>query len=222
MLRPTRKITKREIKEDPLVTAYVKVQRFLRENSKILNVGFTILVIVLAVAILMGRSKKRAEVNAAGQLGMAEQFYYAEDYPKAIPELEQIINTFSGTRSAGKAVFFVANAYYKDGDYMNAQKYYRLYIDDYADTPLFTASSYAGVAACKEGENLYSEAASFYETAAIRFPDVFNAPYHLKNAARCFRLAGELEKAKEMYQTILDRYPQSPVQQEIASLIEAL
>ena len=48
MLRPTRKITKREIKEDPLVTAYVKVQRFLRENSKILNVGFTIVIIVLA------------------------------------------------------------------------------------------------------------------------------------------------------------------------------
>ena len=148
MLRPRKRITKREIKEDTLVTVYVRVQRFIQHHSKQFNIGIFVLLAVAIIGVFMIRSKKKAEVVAAGKLGIAEQFYYASNYPRAIDELTKIADTYSGTNAAGTAVFFVANSYFATGDYNNAEKYYKIYLKDYSNSKLFTVSSLAGIAAC--------------------------------------------------------------------------
>ena len=222
MLRPTKKLKKKEIKEDPLVTAYVRVQKFLRSHARELNIGITVLLIVVIVGVLMVRSKKRSEIAAAGQLSMAEQYYHAGEYEQAIPELSRVADTYSGTHAAGKAVFFVANAYFHLEDYTNAEIFYRRYADEYTDLPLFGASSLAGVAACLESSDSYAEAAEWYEKAAVKYPDGFDAPFLLKHAGRCFRLAGDRINTVRVYQTILDEYPDSSVRQDVGFLLESM
>jgi len=222
MLRPRKRITKREIKEDALVTAYFRVQKFIRKYNRQLNIGFVIVVLIGVVSVLMVRSKKKAELAASGKLGIAEQFYYAPDYGRAIDELIQIVNTYSGTNAAGKAAFFLANVYFATEDYGNAERYYRMYLDDYSNSTLFSASSLAGIAACLESQNRYAEAARLYEKAGGKYPDFFEAPFFLKDAGRCYGMAGNREKSKEMYQYIIERYPESSLRHEVAFLSESL
>ena len=222
MLHPRKRITRREIKEDALVTAYVKVQKFFRKHKRQLNIGVTIVVIVGIIGVFMVRSKKRAELTAAGRLGIAEQFYYASDYPRAIDELSQIVNMFSGTRAAGRAAFFLANSYFTSVDYANAEKYFRLYVDDYSRDDLFSASSLAGIAACLESEDQYAGAARMYEKAGDEFADSFDAPFYFQQSGRCYVLAGDIRKGKELYRRIIDIYPNSSIRQEVEFLFETL
>ncbi|MFX0211505.1 MAG: tol-pal system YbgF family protein [Candidatus Hodarchaeota archaeon] len=222
MLRPRKRISKREIKEDALVTAYFRVQKFIQRHTKQLNIGVTVVIIVIIAGVFIFRSKKKAELVAAGKLGIAEQFYYAAEYTKAIEDLTQIVNTYSGTKSAGTAAFLLANSYFQTGDYNNAQKYYEIYIDDYSDNELFSPSSLAGIAACLESNGQYGEAARLYEKAGKKYPDSFGAPMYLKDAGKCYVLAGDKNKGKEIYHYIIERYPQSSIRQEVSFLSEYL
>ena len=222
MLRPRKKISKREIKEDALVTFYFRVQKFIRNYKKQVNIGLVVIVTVSVVGVLMVRSKKKAELTAAGRLGMAEQFYFAANYQKAIEELTPLVETYSGTKAAGTAVFYVANAYFALRDYPQAEKYYQIYVDDYSQNALISASSLAGIAACWESQQEYEKAAGQYEKAWRKYPDVFTAPYNLKDAGRCYALAGNREKAKQMYEHAMERYAESAVIQEVEFLSAAL
>jgi len=222
MLRPRKRITKREIKEDTLVTVYVRVQRFIQNYSKQFNIGIFAIVAIAVIGIFMIRSKKKAELVAAGKLGIAEQFYYASNYARTIDELVKIADTYSGTNAAGSAVFFVANSYFATGDYDSAEKYYKIYLKDYSKSKLFTASSLAGVAACLDSKKRYDDAAKLYENAGEKYRDLFVAPFYLKDAGRCYTLSGNKEKAKEVYKYILKKYPKFTMRQQINFLLNSL
>jgi len=222
MLKPRKRITRKEIKEDPLVTRYLKIQKFYNKHSRIIQYGGIAILAILVIGILMTRSKRNAEITAASKLGVAENYYHAQEYSKAIDELIPIVETYPGTQSAGTSAFYVANAYYALKDYTNARKYYQICVDEYAQNELIGAASYAGVAACLETEDLFQEAAEYYEKAAKKYPKDFKAPFYLKDAGRCYIIAGNIEKGKELYQTIRNDYAESSVSEDVAYLLEVL
>ena len=77
MLRPRKRISKREIKEDALVTYYIRVQKFIKQYSKQLNIAFLSFLFIIVVAVLMIRSKRNADITSHAQLGIGEQLYFS-------------------------------------------------------------------------------------------------------------------------------------------------
>ena len=222
MLRPTKRITKREIKEDPLVTFYVKVQKIINKYSKHINFGIIALAAVIVIGVFVIRSKKSANVAASGKLGIAEQYYAAMNYTRAIEEFNTIVTTYPGTEAAGRSCFFLANAYFEQQDYENSEKYYQLYLDDYGTNRLLSASSLAGIAGCRESSNQFAEAASLYEEAGNKYSDLFQAPFYLKDSGRCYLIDGKKEDGKRIFEMIKTNYPNSSIIQEIDILLESL
>ncbi len=222
MLRPRKRITRREIKEDALVTTYFKIRKYVQKHSRYLTIGLLAIPIIIIVAMMMVKSKRDAELTATARLGVAMQSYNLSDYSTSIGELTQIVDIYSGTRAAGNAVFYLGNSYFMMEDYTQAKTYYQRYIDDYSDNDLFSISSMGGVAACYESQGHFLEAALQYEKAANRYSNLFNAPFYLKDAARCYQLAEDIEKAKMAYQTIIDRYPESSIEEEVTFILESL
>jgi TolA-binding protein len=222
MLRPRKKITRKEMKEDPLVTYYVRVQKFMQNYSKQVNIGLIAIVAIVVIGIFVIRSKKKADIIANGKLGIAEQYYAAMNYTRAIDELKAIIMTYSGTYAAGRATFYLANVYFEQNDFDNAEKYYQMYLDDYGTNRLLSASSMAGNAACLESRNQYDDAAVIYEKAGKKYSDLSQAPYYLKDASRCYLLAGDNESGKSVLEYIQETYPKSPIIQKINSIYNSL
>lgn len=214
MLKPRKRLTKREIKEDPLVTKYMQVKQFWLSHSKEFNIIFGVIAVVFIVGFLMMRSKKSAEVKANSKLVIPETYYHLSNYDKSIPELETIIEQYPGTHSAGMAVFFLANTYYNQEKYTEAANYYDIYLDDYSDYAMFIASSLAGKAACRENMKKYEEAAELYFKAAKKFPDLFMSSYNVMDAVRCYKFAGMKQKVKELCDYLIDTYPDSSVKQK--------
>lgn len=222
MLHPRKKISKREIKEEALVTYFNKIQNFYTRYSKQLQIGILAVAIILVLVFMMSRSKKRAEIAAAGKLGVVEQNYYQGDFQRVIPELITIQKNFSGTPSAGRAVFFLANSYFWTGNFTEAEKWYRQYVDQYGQRPDITAASLAGLGSCLEAQKQYSKAAEQYEKAGSEYGDLFTAPFYLKDAGRCYALAGNKTKGKTVYQLILKKYPDSSPAQDAELMAETL
>jgi TolA-binding protein len=223
MLRPRKKLYKREIKEDSLVTAYFKAQQWFHKNGDRALMAVGGVVVILAVVFFVGKSKRASEAAAEGKLGTAEFAYYSGQLnEQTLKELQAVVDGYSGTKSAGIAAFDLANAYFMQKNYATAEKYYDKVVDDYNDDPLVSASSLSGLAACKESQNQFAEAAKLYAKAQKSFPKLFTAPQALADAARCLILAGDAAGAKIAYQSIIDDYPDSPVASEAKTRMAAL
>jgi TolA-binding protein len=223
MLRPRKKLYKREIKEDSLVTAYFRVQQWYHKNGDRVLMAVGALAVILAVVFFVARSKRSAEAAAAGKLGAAEFVYYSgQANDQTLQELQAVVDKYPGTKSAGIAAFDLASAYYSQKNYASAEKYYRLVVDKYHDDPITAVSGFNGLAACLESQNQYAEAAKVFAKAQKQYPKLFAAPQALYDAARCFALAGNASDAKAAYQTIIDRYPESSLVHEAKALRASL
>src|SRR6266571_312785 len=123
MLKPKKKISRKEIKKDALITAYEQVTLYYDENKKYVSYALTGVVIVV-VAILVYLNNRRANnEKAAVELGKVFAIYdgavtNSQQYKVAIegqPErgimgLKAIVENYGGSESGQLARFYLANA----------------------------------------------------------------------------------------------------------------
>lgn len=227
MVRPRKKITKRELKEDKLVLTYFKAQNFLAEHKK--HIGLVIFgtVVLLGVGVAYNNNRLANEQKAAGELGKIFTYYDSGSYKLAIdgiPEknilgLKLIADNYGSTPSGELATFYLANVYYMIGDYDNALEYFQEFD---TDDNILEVSALSGIAASYEGKGKYAEAAKYFERAARVSSDQLLNPENLRNAARNYALAGEKERAVEIYKKIKKEFPGSPHAREAERSIAEL
>ncbi|MGH7597583.1 MAG: tetratricopeptide repeat protein [bacterium] len=219
MLTPKKKLTRREMKQDKLVTAWFKLTDYLSEHSRELAMAVGGVVLVIGLFFLFNWMKTRDEVNVSEKFVQARVEYNKQNYTAAIPLLEQLVNEYSGTKSAGIATIYLANAYMHTKDYANAEKFYKKYLDDFDDDPILSISAAYGLAATHEERGDYAKAAMLYEQAGNKHDESYRAPELLISAARCFKLAGQNEGAHRALQQLLDKYPKSALAEEAKLLM---
>ena len=145
MLRPKRRLKRREIKEDKFVTFVARWTDFFNENGKYVVMGLGAVVLLVVIVYFMAVSKRDANLSASGGLLRATDFYNQNQYDAAIPILQNVVDSYSGTPNAGVAVYYLATSYYAKENYSEAKRNFKLYIDDYGDNPLFVSSANAGL-----------------------------------------------------------------------------
>ena len=209
MLKPTKRLTKKQMKEDKLVTTYFKVIDYINQNSKIVSGVIIGIAAIILLTMLFIRSKRSAEINASVELTKARVELLNNNGETAADILQSLIQNYGGTRTAGRGVFYLANIYYEQEKYDESLQYYQKYLDDYDDDIIISSSSYSGMAACFEQKGEYLKAANFYKDGAEKYSEHFEASRQLMSAARCFRLANNKIEARKLYQLIIDKYPES-------------
>ena len=127
----------------------------------------------------------------------------------AIDSLFSLVSEYGNTKSGRIGRFYLANAYYNQGQYEMAESKFREFISKGIDDPLLKSSAMNGVAACLEQKQLYDQAAAQYLKSARKYPDQIYASSSLYDAGRCYRLAGNNEKAKELFNELIKAYPES-------------
>lgn len=203
MLRPRKKLTKREIKKDPFLEKLAKLEAFVRTHSKIVSYVTLGVVAAVVIVILIVNSKQRASREASGELGLAELAIARKDYDDAIVRLTGIVDKYRGTKSGGIAVLLLGQCYMYKADYDNALNYYTRYIDKYKNDKFLTATAYNGIGVCKEARGNYEEALKFYNLAATESPYRFQRHEYLLNYAEMLLATGNVRKAEEVVNNVL-------------------
>jgi len=215
MLKPRKKITKKELKEDKLVTTYFKAVEFLRNNRKIVSGTVTGLVIAVIVVVAYLNNRHSDNLKAATELAQVLNLFNGGAYQVAIngdptqnvTGLKSIVDSYGSSESGEQAKIYLADCYYYLGDYDNALKYFKDY--DGSDK-LLEASALAGEAEVYEIKKDYEKAARYYDRAASRDSKSFLTPQYLVGAARCDIRIGEKDRAIDLLTRVQKDFADSP------------
>jgi len=221
MLKPRKKLTKRELKEDKFVTAYLKAQDFLTQNRQKILSGMGIVAVAVIAIFIFSRKQQEKEQNAVVELTKAKTHYFAEDYETALPLLENLVNSYSGIPSGNVGIYYLANTYFLLGRYDDARTRFEEFVNE-ADGPVLTPAAMAGIAACYEEQGKFTDAAGAYERAAVSYSEGYLAPENLLSSARCYTLAGNKDEAKRILSKLLDEYATSSLKNDAETMLAEL
>ncbi|GAB4379145.1 MAG: hypothetical protein Kow0042_28230 [Calditrichia bacterium] len=222
MLKPKKKITRRELKEDKFVTFTLKARDFIEENAKLLvRVGIGVLILIILVSFYV-RSKRSANIQANALLGEAQLLMMQGDTSRVETLLKQLVEDYSGVTAAGQGCFLLGKLYWEKEDFTQAETYFKKYIDDYADDDLLTASALAGYADCLFQKGEIREAARNYEKAGRINRELPLSASYLYSAARAYMDIQETEKARALAEEIIKNYETSDFKDKAEILLNMI
>jgi tetratricopeptide (TPR) repeat protein len=220
MLTKKKKLSRREIKEDKLVSTYYKAYGFIQENSSRLLTYAVILIVVALAVIYYINHKSEENEKASMALSQVIDSYDKGAYLEAIEGkagtdnigLKKIVEQYDGTENGETAKIYLANSYNRLGKFDEAFKYYKSYS---GDIPMLKAAALAGQAGYYAYKNEFEKAGDFYRDAAhVSKYDVENPGYLLKAAINYIN-AGKDATAKELLNTIKTDYKTSQASREV-------
>jgi len=224
MLKPQKKVSRREIKEDKLVTMYFGTRRWIDENQKLLSYIVFGVVAVIAVGFLWTKNRTDANEKATTMLANVTPYYDEGRYELAVngvPQegtqgLQAIVDEHGSTPAGQIAKLYLADSYFAMKKYDKALEYYDgVSVKD----KMITASAFAGMAACYESQGDYTKAASYFEKAASKNMSIVQAPENLQRSATNYAAAGKKEKAVELLQVLKKEFPTSSYARDIDRFI---
>ena len=136
MLRPKKKITRKEIQRDPFLESVDQAQTHLEENRSLyLKIAIGIIVALLFFNI---RSNRQAQYNieASASLGKALVTLDQGDKSSAKFQLETVYNEFNGTSSAYTASYYLGKIKYDVGENLEAEGYLSSFLKKNRKDPL--------------------------------------------------------------------------------------
>lgn len=214
MLTKKKKISRKEIKEDKLVSTFYKAQNFYEEyKSKIILYGVIAAVAIVAVYFYLNQQAEQNE-QAGLHLANVMSIYDSGAYLEAIEGrqgtdvigLKKIVEEYGGTENGETAKIYLANAYSNLGKTDEAFNYY----SDYSgDIEILKAASIAGQAAYYATKDDFEKAADLYRDAARVTQQNLNNSDYLLNAGIYYIKAGEEEQAQNLLEELKEKYPQS-------------
>ena len=220
MLTKRKKLSRKEIKEDKLVTVYYQAIAFFEENKNRIAMYAGILAVLIIVIILFMNNKKKNNEIAGTELARVMNVYDSGNYLEAIEGragtklvgLKKIVDSYGSTENGEIAKIYIANSYNNLGKLDEAYKYYQ----DYSGSnKIFKATALAGQASYQSYKKNYEKAADLYKKAAfVSDSDVLN-PEYLLNAGINYMAAGKNSDAKELFDKIKKDFTTSTAFREV-------
>ena len=131
MLKPERKITRKEIKRDPFLETVDRLEYNFEQNKKTyINIALVIIVGVFIINFLLNKQTQK-EFDSNSALGIALVAYDNADYENAKFQFETILSDFSGTSSANVANYYLGKISYDNSDFNMSKIYLNDYLDSY-------------------------------------------------------------------------------------------
>lgn len=215
-----KKFSKKQIKEDKLVTSYYNALNFFQANQSKILIGVGIVAVLIVAVILFSNKRSSNNVTAAGLMAKVIPLYEASNYKDAIDGqkaanivgLKKIVDDYGSTETGESAKIYLANSYVMIG---NDQAAFDAYDSYSGSNQLFKSTALAGKAGCLEAKNEFEKAVDLYKDAAkISKYNPSNPEYLLKAAISLIKV-GKKEEAKSLLDSIKKDYKTSPVLYEL-------
>ena len=130
MLKPQRKITRKEIKRDPFLETIDKIEYNFEQNKKTyLYIALGLIAVIISVNVLLNKQVQK-DIDSNSALGMALVAFDNEDYENAKFQFESILSDFSGTNSFNIANYYLGKISFENNELIIAESYLNEYLND--------------------------------------------------------------------------------------------
>ena len=128
MLKPKRKITRKEIKKDPFLESIDKLENNFEQNKKTyLNIAIGVIASIIVINILLNKQSQK-NIDSNSDLGMALVAFDNEDYDNAKFQFETIVSEYSGTNSSNVANYYLGKISFENDDLDKSKTYLNAYL----------------------------------------------------------------------------------------------
>ena len=197
MLKPKRKITKKEIKRDPLLETVYKVQKLFLEKRNFISITGIILFSIILIFFLFQSIKNNKNVEANKIMSTAINLYQNNNFSEALLSFENLISDFENTIDGKKALFYSAKIHMNAGRNIEARKFAQDYLET-GKSSTHTLGSFLILAEINENAGEYFDAATNYLKASkISNSDIQKNRIMIK-ALSCFVLDENFDQASEI------------------------
>jgi len=144
MLKPKRKISKKEIKRDPFLESIFSIKTHFTDKKQYYT---RIILAVLAVFIIGSFYLKSQDTNresAENILSKAMVFLALNDEDNAMIHLQEVIDEYGSTVAGRNASFYLGRIYLDKGEYDLALPYFEKYASN-GRNPILTGSVYQAI-----------------------------------------------------------------------------
>lgn len=203
MLRQQKKITKKELKRDPLLEKVHDLRMWWRGNSAAVNKYGSIALVVAVLSILVINWRANEDQKAAGVAGVAILEYGAKNYASVIDKLAPVVEEYSGLKSFGNGLYILAHSEYLTGDTAAAEEHYKRYLDDYNDDDMLVAAANIAIATILEANGDLEGAAIRYRKAAKIASSTSLKHQYTIYAGRAYLLLNQHSEAIKLLEEIL-------------------
>ncbi len=204
MSATAKRATRKQIREDKLVTTTVQFTEWAQEHFNQVIVGIVALVAVVAVLVFAANSRESSQKEAQRVMGSAMALMLQGDYTAAKTSFQQVVDRHGG-KQAVAARFFKAECEATQGNFEQGLTDYEAYLSESSKYPEFEASAMIGKALCLEGMKNYTEAAPAmaaalakldpkdprYGDTACSAGDLYAVSGNTKDALTYYQLAAE-------------------------------
>ena len=130
MLKPQRKITRKEIKRDAFLETIDKIEyNFEQNKNTYLNIALGIIAVIIFVNVLLNKQSQK-DIDSNSALGIALVAFDNEDYENAKFQFETILLDFSGTNSSNIANYYLGKISFENNELIKAESYLNEYLNN--------------------------------------------------------------------------------------------
>jgi len=222
MLKPRKKITRKELKRDPLMEALYRLRQWWMDHRARVSRYGGLTVVLLVLVVLVTRWRASQNEKATAEVGKAFVEFARGNYNTVIAQLSPLVDEYSGLKSFGNGLYLLARSELFVGDTTGAEEHYQRYLDDYGRDPLLKSGAQAGLGIIAEGSGNHPVAADFFKKASRSAPTASLRQQYAIYAGRNYVLSQMPEEALETLQPLLeeeelDFQARSEVQSLVAS-----
>ncbi|MCF7801174.1 MAG: tetratricopeptide repeat protein [Candidatus Marinimicrobia bacterium] len=165
MLQPRKKITKKEMRRDPLLESYEKSRRYYEANKRNINAG---IVIFLALIILgWGWQNNRKQMRNEAELSATKAIaaYMSGSTMGVEEELQSVYEQYQGKDGTDLSVYYLGVMKLDSNKYDAARMMFKSLTKN-SKSKIIKSAALLKLAYIKENQNDYAGAANLYEEAA--------------------------------------------------------
>ncbi len=199
------KMTRKEMKRDPLVTFSLKAADFARMHARVMIIAGIVVVVSLVVIVMMVRDRGRAEAAAEMILTQANRELWSGNAPQATVLYDELLDRYAGTESGKKGLLFKGDALLETRSLDEAIVSYEKFLKRVGRDDLLRNSARRGIATAQEEKGEFAEAARQREGIALNVQGN-EAAEELMAAARCYRAAAMYGRAIELYERVVKNH----------------
>jgi len=205
-MSPAKRFTKKEIREDKLVTSAFRTSEYIQKNPKPFIIGGTVFAVVFAAILLYMWNSDKVENDATTLLARGRLAIEAGQPDQMVSDLEDLVNNYSGTEQAGIGALMLGDYFYAQKEYEKAIQYYGQIPEKYTADSIRLASAESGIAICNEYLGNREEAAKHFMKAAAAFTNYNWAPDYMQRAIENYLAAGDTTSAVDAINELFKKY----------------
>jgi predicted negative regulator of RcsB-dependent stress response len=190
--------------DDAFVASVKGIYAWGQKNSRALTIGFVVILVLAAGTVWYTSQQQRVESEAAARLNTVQQSVLSGNAELAIRDLQNYLNRFGSTQTAGQARLILAGLLLDQEQPDRALEALGDLPDD-LDEPFGVAAARLRAAALEQAGQA-DEAVDAYEGIADGARFAYQRREALADAARVRLQSGDPDRAATLYEQVLDTF----------------